>query len=374
MSVASKVTRILDVGCGDGLLIKYLAQSFSVPHPGRKFEVFGMDVHDHGVQAPGYWAKTLSLLSGTFPPIDWRQRLQLVAIAEPWPYPDLYFDAVVSNRVLEHAGDHLHFFQGRRETAIAMATRLGFGKFAGPGHERSSYAAAQSEYLEHQVNYQTQHGIAGHELASHGNEHYRVGDQSPREFRADVSAAKSSIEDACGKPVRGYRAASFSINRTTWWAYEILAESRYGYSSSVYPIHHDHYGLAGGPVSPFCPLPDGFDEIPITTVRFGGLRVPAGGGGYFRLMPYSCFAWHHQRAIASPPHRQFLFPSLGNRSRSAARQRQRALTLQALCQPFPHENESRYARNRIFLGHHAAGLCRLLQPRRQPAEMDACGA
>ena len=160
MSVASKVTRILDVGCGDGLLIKYLAQSFSVSHPGREIEVFGMDVHDHGVQAPGYWAKTLSLLSGTFPPIDWRQRLQLVAIAEPWPYPDLYFDAVVSNRVLEHAGDHLHFFQGRRETAIAMATRLGFGKFAGPGHERSSYAAAQSEYLEHQVNYQTQHGIA----------------------------------------------------------------------------------------------------------------------------------------------------------------------------------------------------------------------
>ena len=144
---------------------------------------------------------------------------------------------------------------------------------------------------------------AGHELASHGNEHFRVGDQSPREFRADVSAAKSSIEDACGKPVRGYRAASFSINRTTWWAYEILAESGYRYSSSVYPIHHDHYGLAGGPVSPFCPLPDGFVEIPITTVRFGGLRVPAGGGGYFRLMPYRCFAWLHRRAIASPPHR-----------------------------------------------------------------------
>ena len=198
MSVASKVTRILDVGCGDGLLIKYLAQSFSVSHPGREIEVFGMDVHDHGVQAPGYWAKTLSLLSGTFPTIDWRQRLRLVSIADPWPYPDSYFDVVVSNQVLEHVGDHLHFFQehrrelsssgtgfhlfplhhciiephlmlplvhwvadqGRRETAIAMATRLGFGKFAGPGHERSSYAAAHSEYLEHQVNYQTQHGIA----------------------------------------------------------------------------------------------------------------------------------------------------------------------------------------------------------------------
>ena len=96
---------------------------------------------------------------------------------------------------------------------------------------------------------------AGHELASHGDQHYRVSDQSPAQFRADVMAAKSAIEDACGKPVAGYRAASFSINKETWWAYDVLAECGYNYSSSVYPIRHDHYGLVGGPVTPFrrCP-------------------------------------------------------------------------------------------------------------------------
>ncbi len=144
---------------------------------------------------------------------------------------------------------------------------------------------------------------AGHELASHGNEHFRVSDQSPSQFRADVTAAKSSIEDAYSKPVLGYRAASFSINRATWWAYEILAEAGYRYSSSVYPIHHDHYGLVGGPASPFRPLPDDFVEIPVTTAQFGNFRVPAGGGGYFRLMPYRSFAWLHRRANGSPPRR-----------------------------------------------------------------------
>jgi polysaccharide deacetylase family protein (PEP-CTERM system associated) len=144
---------------------------------------------------------------------------------------------------------------------------------------------------------------AGHELASHGNAHFRVGDQSPRDFRADVSSAKASIEDACGKPVSGYRAASFSINRATWWAYEILAETGYRYSSSVYPIYHDHYGLVGGPTTPFCPLPQGFVEIPITTVMLGNQCIPAGGGGYFRLMPWRCFAWLYRRAGAVAPHR-----------------------------------------------------------------------
>ena len=143
---------------------------------------------------------------------------------------------------------------------------------------------------------------AGHEVASHGNEHLRVGDQSPSVFRADVAIAKASIEDACGKPVIGYRAASFSINRETWWAYHILAETGYRYSSSVYPIHHDHYGLVGGPATPFCPLPQGFVEIPITTVTVGNYRLPAGGGGYFRLMPWFCFAGLYRRAGAVAPH------------------------------------------------------------------------
>ena len=144
---------------------------------------------------------------------------------------------------------------------------------------------------------------AGHELGSHGNEHFRVADQNPGQFREDVLSAKSSIEDASGAAVLGYRAASFSIDPTSWWAYDILAETGHRYSSSVYPIHHDHYGLVGGPIAPFQPLPGDFVEIPISTAQLGRLRLPAGGGGYFRLMPYGCFAWLHRRAGAQPPYR-----------------------------------------------------------------------
>lgn len=144
---------------------------------------------------------------------------------------------------------------------------------------------------------------AGHELASHGDEHYRVSDQTPEDFRADVTAAKLAIENAGGVEVTGYRAASFSINRQTWWAYEILAETGYRYSSSVYPIRHDHYGLVGAPAMPFAPLPGvAFTEIPITTASIGGRLLPAGGGGYFRLMPQVIFSYLQNRAAALPPH------------------------------------------------------------------------
>lgn len=143
---------------------------------------------------------------------------------------------------------------------------------------------------------------AGHELASHGNEHHRVSDQTPQEFRADVLAAKHAIEDASGSEVRGYRAASFSIDRRTWWAYQVLAESGYRYSSSVYPIRHDHYGLVGGPTQPFAPISGDFTEIPITTARIAGRLLPAGGGGYFRLMPQWAFRYLQNRATSTPPH------------------------------------------------------------------------
>ena len=125
----------------------------------------------------------------------------------------------------------------------------------------------------------------GHEIASHGYAHYRVGHQTPRVFRDDVERAKKILEDVCGLEVGGYRAASFSINRQTWWAFEELAEAGYHYSSSVYPIRHDHYGETSAPRHPFEPI-KGFAEIPITTVRMLGNNLPAGGGGYFRLLPY----------------------------------------------------------------------------------------
>ncbi|UEM02737.1 DUF3473 domain-containing protein [Skermanella rosea] len=128
---------------------------------------------------------------------------------------------------------------------------------------------------------------AGHEVASHGWEHWRVGEQTPAEFRADVSRTRKLLEDQSGQAVTGYRAASFSIDRGTWWAFDELAEAGYRYSSSIHPIRHDHYGVPDAPRFPFAPAA-GRDlaEIPVGTVDLRGRRLSCAGGGFFRLLPY----------------------------------------------------------------------------------------
>jgi len=126
----------------------------------------------------------------------------------------------------------------------------------------------------------------GHELASHGSDHYRLDQQSPAEFRDDIRRSKALLEDIGGAAVTGYRAPTFSVGVKSRWAHEILAEEGFRYSSSVYPIAHDLYGVPKAPRRPFCPLP-GFIEIPLTTVRLFGRNFPTAGGGYFRLLPYA---------------------------------------------------------------------------------------
>jgi len=133
---------------------------------------------------------------------------------------------------------------------------------------------------------------AGHEIASHGYHHERVSSLTPEDFLADLRRSKCILEDACGLPVRGYRAPSFSMGETTPWAWEMLERAGYAYSSSVYPIAHDHYGMRSAPRFAF--LPDRAHpvlEIPITTARVGSRNLPAGGGGYFRLFPYALSRW-----------------------------------------------------------------------------------
>jgi polysaccharide deacetylase family protein (PEP-CTERM system associated) len=126
----------------------------------------------------------------------------------------------------------------------------------------------------------------GHELASHGSEHRRADQQSPAQFSDDVRRAKAILEDLGGVAVKGYRAPSFSINEANLWAFEVLAEAGYVYSSSVYPVKRDFYGMPSAPRVPFYPLAgQTFEEYPISTVRFGGRNLPAGGGGFFRLLP-----------------------------------------------------------------------------------------
>lgn len=131
----------------------------------------------------------------------------------------------------------------------------------------------------------------GHEVASHGYDHAKVFDQSPEEFRADAARTKRILEDAGGCPVRGYRAAGFSIDRRTPWAHEILAEIGHAYSSSAHPIAHDHYGDPDGSREPYRPVP-GRDliEAPVATAEIMGRRVGCAGGGWFRAAPYAVSA------------------------------------------------------------------------------------
>ncbi|MCZ8321104.1 MAG: DUF3473 domain-containing protein [Novosphingobium sp.] len=133
---------------------------------------------------------------------------------------------------------------------------------------------------------------AGHELASHGWDHARVFNLGKEAFARDVERARKVLEDAGGVAVTGYRAPSFSIDQRTPWAYSVLAEQGYAYSSSVAPIVHDHYGWREAPRFSFRPLPwSDLIEIPVTTAHFAGRRLAAGGGGFFRVLPYAFSRW-----------------------------------------------------------------------------------
>ncbi|SHN33179.1 XrtA system polysaccharide deacetylase [Rhizobacter sp. OV335] len=130
----------------------------------------------------------------------------------------------------------------------------------------------------------------GHELASHGYGHQRASELSRAAFSDDVTRAKRILEDIAGVPVIGYRAPSFSIGADNLWAFDVLKEAGYVYSSSVYPVQHDHYGMPDAPRFPY-QVRDGLTELPITTVRALGRNLPAGGGGYFRFAPYGVSRW-----------------------------------------------------------------------------------
>jgi polysaccharide deacetylase family protein (PEP-CTERM system associated) len=134
----------------------------------------------------------------------------------------------------------------------------------------------------------------GHELASHGYGHERASDLSEAAFREDITRSKKMLEDLSGQPVLGYRAPSFSIGTGNLWAFDQLARAGYRYSSSIYPIKHDHYGMPDSPRFAYR-VGAGLLEVPITTVRMGQRNLPSTGGGWFRLMPYALSRWMLQR-------------------------------------------------------------------------------
>ncbi|MHA4871548.1 XrtA system polysaccharide deacetylase [Duganella sp. PWIR1] len=136
----------------------------------------------------------------------------------------------------------------------------------------------------------------GHELASHGYAHLRASEQTPAEFAHDITFSKNLLEQLGGQPVHGYRAPSFSIGQANLWALDSLQAAGYRYSSSIYPIRHDHYGMPDAPRFAWRPAGlDGLLELPVSTVRLFGRNLPAGGGGYFRLLPYALSRWALRR-------------------------------------------------------------------------------
>ena len=134
----------------------------------------------------------------------------------------------------------------------------------------------------------------GHELASHGYGHQRASELTEAEFLDDITRAKAILEDVGGCAVSGYRAPSFSIGTANLWAFDCLSRAGYRYSSSIYPIRHDHYGMPDAPRFAYRVKPE-LLEVPITTLRVFKRNLPSSGGGYFRLLPYPVSRWMIKR-------------------------------------------------------------------------------
>jgi polysaccharide deacetylase family protein (PEP-CTERM system associated) len=138
---------------------------------------------------------------------------------------------------------------------------------------------------------------AGHEVACHGMSHKLIYKQTPEEFRDETRQSKALLEDLIGKPVQGYRAASFSIVKSSLWALDELIDAGFTYDSSVFPIRHDNYGIPDAALEPFqivAPSGRSLVEFPMSIVNWGKLKLPVSGGGYFRIFPY----WITRKSLA----------------------------------------------------------------------------
>jgi len=176
----------------------------------------------------------------------------------------------------------------RRECRVERNVERLLGLFAARGARATFFALG---WIAERYPHLMRRIVAeGHELASHGYGHQRCTELGRTELLDDVRRAKEVLEDGTGQPVQGYRAPSFSIGGGNPWAFDVLLEAGYRYTSSVYPVRHDHYGMPDAPRFPYASVA-GLTEIPISTVRAGNRNIPIGGGGYFRLLPYAASRW-----------------------------------------------------------------------------------
>lgn len=140
----------------------------------------------------------------------------------------------------------------------------------------------------------------GHEIACHSYYHRMVSSMTPDEFKRDTNMAVEAIVKACSRIPVGYRSPTWGITSDMMWAFDILAELKFQYDSSIHPIHHDLYGHYGGPRHAYLvPTSSGkaIVEIPARSTR-GGIAV--GGGGWLRHHPY----WFSKREFKRLNERQ----------------------------------------------------------------------
>lgn len=200
-----------------------------------------------------------------------------------------YFQVSAFDRVVPRSS-----WSGRESRVVANTERL-LGIFDATGVRATFFVLGWvAEAYPHLVRRIAQ---LGHEVASHGNRHDLVYNLTLDEFRDDIRRAKAVLEEVAEVPVVGYRAPSYSITERSLWALDVLIEEGYTYDASIFPIHHDRYGIPDAPRH--FHVREGsagsIVEVPASTVRYGGVNLPTGGGGYFRLLPYAVTRWAFRR-------------------------------------------------------------------------------
>jgi polysaccharide deacetylase family protein (PEP-CTERM system associated) len=215
-----------------------------------------------------------------------------------------YFQVSAFDRVVSRAS------WGERESRVAANTRRLLQLFDRAGVRATffvlGWVAERAPDLVREI------AAAGHEIACHGYHHQLLYTLTPKQFREDVREARLALEQIAGCPVVGFRAPSYSVTSSTLWALDILVEEGYLYDASIFPVHHDRYGIPDAPRHPHMMKrrTGTLLEIPASTVRLGGVNLPIAGGGYFRLLPYAWTRWgiHHVNRVEREPVIFYLHP------------------------------------------------------------------
>ncbi len=210
---------------------------------------------------------------------------------------------------------------------------------------------------------------AGHEIGCHGYVHRLIYEQTPQQFRVDLRLARLLLEDIIGEKVIAYRAPSFSIVKRSLWALDVLLEEGFLFDSSIYPTHHDRYGIAGTPLHPHRIERDGRGlwEFPPPVWRLLGYPLPIGGGGYFRLYPYGLTQARTASDQRRGPAVRRLSASVGVRSATAAPAARNVASLPALRRPAPDRSSPHTSAERFPLRNASAIARRMAADLRRSA-------